>query len=227
MIFASLPRDRGSYLKITLTSDGTLVGTGDSAYIWATADWDEVGNIANVADAGDYFTLSDFEPSKLRIRIPVQDVIGAVNVDGSNVSDAVVDAVQGDNETVTLSDTFRVDSTNVARYVSITNTNQQRNIRIRIPNTDTQNDTDLKRLLKKRAWVEIGDWKVDITTNATRASIGTSITYTFDFNALTGSQPTGSTPVKIKIVGSDVHRGEIPEAALENGNSEHRREWCG
>ena len=216
VIFASLPRDRGSYLKITLTSDGTLVGTGDSAYIWATADWDEVGNISNVADAGDYFTLSDFEPSKLRIRIPVQDVIGAVNVDGSNVSDAVVDAVQGDNETVTLSDTFRVDSTNVERYVSITNTNQQRNIRIRIPNTDTQNDTDLKRLLKKRAWVEIGDWKVDITTNATRASIGTSITYTFDFNALTGSQPTGSTPVKIKIVGADVHRGEIPEAALEN-----------
>ena len=89
VIYASLPRDKGSHLKITLTSDGTLVGTGDGAYIWATATWEEVGNIANVQDAGDYFTLSKFEPSALRVRLPVQDVIGAVASDGSNVTDAL------------------------------------------------------------------------------------------------------------------------------------------
>ena len=215
VVYASLARDKGSHLKITLTSGGTLVGTGDAAYIWATADWVEVGNIANVAVAGDYFTLSDFEPSELRVRLPVQDVLGAVNTDGTNVSDALVAAVQGDNETVTLPDTFRVDLTNQPRYISITNTNQQKNIRIRIPNTDTQNDTDLKRLLKKRVWVYIGDWRIDVRTNASRSTPGTGITYSFDFAELSGTQPTGSTPVKVKIVGADVHRGEIPEAALE------------
>ena len=221
VIYASLPRDKGSHLKITLTSNGTLVGTGDSAYIWATADWVETGNIANVQDAGDYFTLSEFEPSSLRVRLPVQDVIGAVNVDGSNVTDALKAKIQGANEAKTLAQQFRVDVTNVDYYVAITlagGINTNNTMRIRIPATaeDTEIDNDLERLLLPNAWVKVGNYLVDITTNVTRSKVGTSITYNFNFGVLTGTQPTGSTPVSLRVIGEDVHRGEIHRFAFNN-----------
>ena len=223
IIYASLPRDKGSHLKITLTSNGTLVGTDDSAYIWATADWTEVGNIANVQDAGDYFTLSQYEPSTLRVRLPVQDIIGAVNVDGSNVSDALKAEIQGKNEAKTLTESFRVDVTNVERYVQISLAgalSTQNTMQIRIPsaNAGEEIDNDLKRLLLPHAWVKIGGYTVDITTNVTRSQVGTSITYAFNFVPLTGTQPTGSTPVSVRVVGEDVHRGEIHRFAFENEN---------
>ena len=37
---------------VTLTSNGTLVGTGNAAYIWATATWDEVNDIPDVSEVG-------------------------------------------------------------------------------------------------------------------------------------------------------------------------------
>ena len=221
VIYASLPRDKGSHLKITLTSDGTLVGTGDAAYIWATADWVEVGNIANVQDAGDYFTLSDYEPSALRVRLPVQDIIGAVNSDGTNVTDALKAAVQGKNEAKTLTQKFRVDASNVDYYVQITlagGLNTLNTMRIRIPSSaeDTEVDNDLERLLLPHAWVKVGTYLVDITTNVTRSKVGTSITYAFNFNPLTGTQPTGSTPQSLRVIGEDVHRGELLRFCFEN-----------
>ena len=79
VIYASLDRDKGSHLKITLTSDMTLVGTGDAAYIWATASWVEVGDIANVTVAGDYFKLAEYAPSNLQIEIPASDILGLLD----------------------------------------------------------------------------------------------------------------------------------------------------
>ena len=221
VIYASLPRDKGSHLKITLTSGGTLVGTDDAAYIWATADWVEVGNIANVQDAGDYFTLSDFEPSALRVRLPVQDILGAVDVDGTNVTDALKAAIQGKNEAKTLTEKFRVDVSNVDYYVQITladDLNPLNTMRIRIPSTDddTEIDKDLKRLLLPHAWVRVGGYVVDITSNATRSKLGTSITYAFNFLHLMGTQPTGSTPVSLRVIGEDVHRGELLRFCFED-----------
>ena len=137
-----------------------------------------------------------------------------VKVDGSNVSDELIADIQGDNEAVTLSQTFRVDVTNVDYYAQITpasNQNTFNTIRIRLPSSaaGTKIDTDLKRLLKARAWVKIGDYLADVTTNATRSLIGASLTFNFNYNVIEGTIPTGSTPVSIRVVGKDVHRGEL------------------
>ena len=88
VIYASLDRDKGSYLRIDILSNPTLVGTGDAAYIWATANWTETGNIANVQDAGDYFKLAAEEPTSLQIEIPASDVLGLIDYITSKVTDA-------------------------------------------------------------------------------------------------------------------------------------------
>ena len=222
VIYASLDRDKGSHLQVTLTSDMTLVGTGDAAYIWATASWVEVGNIANVQTAGDYFKLAAEEPTGLKVEIPATDVLGApwLNVDGSNVTEETKAAIQGRNEAATLDHTFRVDVTNVNYYVSITDNAQQKNIRIRIPSTDSASDAKLTRILQRRAWVRIGDWYVWVTTNVSRSTIGTSITYSFDWREVedeyitNGPKPTGSTPQQVEVIGEDVHRGELADVAF-------------
>ena len=53
IFYLSLDRDKGSYLKVELTGNGVKTGTGDGAYIYALATFTEVGNVANVATAGD------------------------------------------------------------------------------------------------------------------------------------------------------------------------------
>ena len=53
------------------------------------------------------------------------------------------------------------------------------------------------------------------------ASIGSSITYNFNYNILENTFPTGNTPVSVKVVGEDVHRGELGRWSFrkENWNS--------
>ena len=164
-------------LVVTLTSDGTLVGTGNAAYIWATATWDEVENIPDVPEVGNYFAITENEPSKLPIDIPASDVLDPpwVRTDGTNVTEEVIDAVQGDNETVTIPETFRVDVNNVDRYVQFTEPGGSlpNILNIRVPATDTRNRTDLARLLQRRAWVDVGGYRLEITANATLSVIGT------------------------------------------------------
>ena len=91
---------------------------------------------------------------------------------------------------------------------------------VRIPSSaeDTEVDNDLERLLLRNAWVKVGNFFVDITTNVTRSKVGTSITYAFNYNILSGAFPTGATLVSLRVIGEDVHRGEIRRLAFENEN---------
>ena len=100
VIYASIDGDKGSHVAITLTSDGTLVGTGDGAYVYARATWVETGNIADVPVVGDYFRLGRKEPSTLHIELPSTDILGApwVRRDGQQLTDADID---GDTELAT------------------------------------------------------------------------------------------------------------------------------
>lgn len=218
VFYLSLDRDKGSYLKVELTSNGTLVGSGDGAYIYALATFTEVGNVANVQTAGDYFKISEVIPSDLQIEIPYTDILGApwVLTDGSNVTQALKDKIQGDNESVTLTPDFRVNATNVDYYVSWADTNTPKIATVRLPSSqaDTQTDTDLKRLLHPASWLRVGDWVGAVTTNATRAIIGTSLTFTFNYQTLSGTIPTGNDTYKITVVGEDVHRGELRDGAF-------------
>ena len=142
-----------------------------------------------------------------------------VRSDGSNVTEELKSAIQGDNEEVDLPNTFRVNATNVARYAQFSVSGSLKVCSIRIPNTDTTNDSDLKRLLHPASWVEFTQgsnlFRVAVTTNATRATIGTSITFTFNYDVLAGTTPTGSANWNISVVGEDVHRGELLPQVFE------------
>ena len=132
----------------------------------------------------------------------------------------VKDYSQGDNETVRLSQQFRVDATNVDYYVSFSQSGGLNIIRIRIPwgsnpSTEAQAiDTDLKRLLKAGAWVQVGDYIVDITQNYTLSTIGTSRTFSANFVVVSGTEPTGSALQHVYVVGEDVHRGQLARQAF-------------
>ena len=156
------------------------------------------------------------------VQVSRRDIIDGgdlVLTDGSNVTDALKSAIQGDNEEVTLPNTFRVNATNVDRYATFASSGGVNTATIRIPNTDTTNDADLKRLLHPASWVEFSQgnnlYRVAVTANATRATIGTSITFTFNYDVLVGSTPSGGSLWTIAVVGEDVHRGELVSQAFE------------
>ena len=211
VLYISIWNYPAAHVKVTLTSNATQAGSGDAAFLWATATWDEVNDIPDVVEYGNYFKIALYEPTDLKLRLPASDILDPpwVDTDGSNVTQAVKDAVQGDNESVLLSQQFRVDTTNVEYYVARTVASKQ--LRIRLPSSaaNTQIDEDLKRLLQPAAWVDIGGWRGDITTNATRSIIGTSLTFSFNYDDLGGTFPTGSTPVDVEVIGEDVHRGQL------------------
>ena len=203
---------------LTLTSGGTLVGAGDAAYIYG------VGTLAGITDAfddvadnGDYFLIADEEPSDLRVELPATDILDPpwVEADGSNVTAELIDAIQGDNEEVTLTPDFRVDVTNVDYYIQITEASKQISIRMPSSQVGTDDDEDAKRLLQPNAWVEIGGWKVDVTTNANRSVVGSGLRFSFNYGeVLEGLKPTGSATRKVTVVGADIHRGEVAKAAF-------------
>ena len=66
-----------AHVKVTLTSAGVDAGTGDGAYVYARATWDEVNEIPDVANFGDYFLIARELPTDLAIRIPASDVLDA------------------------------------------------------------------------------------------------------------------------------------------------------
>ena len=203
---------------LTLTSGGTLVGTGDAAYIYGTGTLAGItDDFDDVADNGDYFLIAKEEPSDLQVKLPATDILDApwVETDGSNVTPELTNAIQGDNEEVTLTPDFRVDVTNVDYYIQITEASKQISIRMPSSQVGSQDDEDAKRLLQPNAWVEIGGWKVDVTTNANRSVVGASLRFSFNYGeVLAGAKPTGSTTRKVTVVGADVHRGEIAKPAF-------------
>ena len=221
VIYASLDRDKGSHLKITLTSAPTLVGTGDSAYLWATASWVETGNIANVAVAGDYFKLAAEEPTGLQIEIPASDVLGApwLNVDGSNVTEDTKRAIQGRNETVTLQNDYTVGSSADYR-VHITTASKQIVVRLPSSQVDSSDDVDLSRVLIGYAWINLDGWYVEVVANAVRSVIGSGLNFTFNYvevddtNIPQGTQPSVGTVLKPQVIGEDVHRGQLANVAF-------------
>ena len=79
------------HVRITLTGAGTLVGTGDAAYVWAPASWVEVGDVGPV-DEGNWWRLSEFAPSDLDLRIPAADVVDPpwVKPSGTELTDAIL-----------------------------------------------------------------------------------------------------------------------------------------
>ena len=76
VLYISIWNDKSAHVKVTLTSDATETGSGDAAYRYYTATWDEVNELPDVVDHGDYMQIADYEPTDLDIKIPASDVIG-------------------------------------------------------------------------------------------------------------------------------------------------------
>ena len=205
------------HVRVTLTSAATKVGTGNGAHLWATASWVVVGSLAGDTNS-DYFRWSEIAPTTLKGNIPPDWIANPpwVREDGSNVTDLLKEAIQGANEDVTLSHTFRVNATNVDYYVVLTEPggDQLNTLQIRVPATDTQSRADVERLLKPAAWVEVGDYTLDITSNATVATIGNSTTFTANYIPLSGTRSSDSALYKVRVVGEDVHRGQLARQAF-------------
>ena len=217
----------------------------DGDYVYARADWVETGDIASVQEYGDYFRIGHKVPSKLKVELPWTDILGApwvkpsgtrykaetlpptadyILADGAVISaEEAKNHDQGDNEEVTLRGDFRVNATNVTHYVTFTEPGGglPNILKIRIPKTSDPTDdngldkTDLERLLQNGAWTEIDDYLLDITSNATVATIGTSVTFTANYAVLSGTKPTGSDTRKVRVVGEDVHRGEVARQSFK------------
>ena len=64
------------YAKAVLTTVGTRTGTGDAAYNYFVASLDEVTDIPDVTEVGNYFGVYRREPSSLKIRLAASDIVG-------------------------------------------------------------------------------------------------------------------------------------------------------
>ena len=109
-LYVSIWNDPSAHVKITLTSAGTLAGTGNAAYIWATATWDEVNDLPDVADHGDYMLIAEREPSALDIELPASDILAPpwLRLSGTELTDGTVqpedEVVFSDGDTIELTE---------------------------------------------------------------------------------------------------------------------------
>lgn len=205
------------YIKFTVVSGSvSTLNTGNSAGVYFQATTSIPNALQSQFD--DFVAIKDEIPSTFwdGVEIPWTAIVGEpkfTKTDGSNVTDALIAAIQGDNETVRLGNTFTMNNTGATRYVSISTAGELLVMMIKITSNDTDDDEDLQRLLKNAAWARIGaDWVVDVTTNANRsvyAGNPGAIIYTFNYIVLEGTQPADDANVLIEVVGKDTHRGEL------------------
>ena len=85
----------------TLLGAPVVKDTGNARYYLAQISLDEVEDISNVTQDGDYMRITDYEPTDIDIRIPVKDVIGALSGDGTELDDSTL---TGDTELITSED---------------------------------------------------------------------------------------------------------------------------
>ena len=211
------PYDPSAYLTVTLTSAGVKVGSGNAEHIWAQASWVEHGNIKSTLGS-DYFRLSENTPSQLKFDLPLEAMPALpsnyVRLDGSNVTQALKDKIQGDNESVKLTPDFRVNATNVDYYVSWTESNKTLQIRLPSNQANTQTDTDLKRLLHPGIVAALRSMDRGGYNECDARYYWYVANLYFQLPNISGTIPTGNDTYKITVVGEDVHRGELRDGAF-------------
>ena len=232
------------HVRITLTGDGTLVGTGDAAYVWAPATWVEVGDVGPV-DEGNWWRLSEYAPSDLDIRIPARDVIDPpwVKPSGTELDDSTLsnddEVLFADGDKAPLGevyehhDQFHTGSTELAGYTFQTSTpDAVAEVQVNAPVGENSGsysiqpkDADDKALLKaiiianKRVRVSVSDTQyVEFKATGGPADL---------FGRLSGNFPAasyhaqGSAIANDAAVGIKVHsnipaRSELPDQVFND-----------
>ena len=234
IFYASIDGDKSAHLKITLTSAGTKVeGSNDNGdYVYATADWVETGDIADVQDFGNYFRIGREVPSKLKVELPWTDILGApwVKTDGSNVTDRLVEVIQGSNESEELGSFQRVAaglasggdnrfsySISGMTFSVATDSSYE-------DSNSTTNDAKLWRAIKERAWIRFGNgFEISITGYTERYISQGRAQYLVNFSDIKGAVIGLNSSTTVTIVGEDVHRGQLTTASFRDEYStEHQ-----
>ena len=192
---------------VTLTGDGVKVDSGNAAYIYATATWDEVNDIPDVTEVGNYMLISEEEPSELNVRLSAKDILNAPWLDptGTTITDADISSdtkiMLEDGDDVTVGELYEhhdqnhVGETKLPNYSHVTNTNTTTagTVAISAPSGGTgayyivpRDEADkalLKNILiadkKVRFWVSDSRY-IEFRPNGTPATFG---------NRLVGSYP--------------------------------------
>ena len=218
------PYDPDNHIRVTWSSDSTLVGTGDAAYLWATVSIAEVGDVGGWgASHGGYYRLSSEVPSGLDVDLPYTAIGNApwVRTDGSNVTPELVEAIQGSNEDEDLGTFTRValgqEQSGDNRFgvggALVFSVAEDANYQSATSDT---NDAKLWRAAKERAWVRFGNgWEIEIVslsaryigTGRAQYSIGT-------WNVIAGTAPGLNSTTSVTIIGEDVHRGQLDDIAF-------------
>ena len=97
------PYLQNGHVKVTLTSNATLVGTGNAQHLWATASWEVVGSLSGDTNS-DYFRWSEIAPSTLKIKLPSTDIVNAPWLNQTGDNPDITDEVSGHVPLIGLED---------------------------------------------------------------------------------------------------------------------------
>ena len=161
---------------------------------------------------------------RLHWKIPLDRTY--VEVDGSNVTPELVEAIQGNNEDEDLGNFTRVaiglEQSGDNRF----SVNGSSSITFSVAGdanyadeTSGTNDAKLYRAAKERAWIRFGNgWEIEIVALSQRytGSGGRAQYLITSWNVLSGTAPGLNSSTSVKVIGEDVHRGQIAEAAFRD-----------
>ena len=219
-IYISSWRTPSNHATFTITSAAVQTGTGNGCYVYMAGTLSGAAAIAPVTAIGDYLLLAEEVPTQVQVEIPFSDVLDPpwVRTDGTNATDALEAAIQGCDETITLTGTYeRRAGTPIAKgqwYIPATPTRTgQQQLVIAFK------DTDLGRIVDcwiTDAWIEIGGYEMEVVDSANffQKSINA-----YQGAVVLGPENTGTIPSvgdsdTGKIIGEDVHRGQLDDIAF-------------
>ena len=218
-IYISSWRTPTNHATFTITSAAVQTGTGNGCYVYMAGTLSGAAAIAPVTDIGDYLLLAEEVPTQVQVEIPFSDVLDPpwVRTDGSNATDELEAAIQGCDETITLTGTYQRVSAVTAkghwRIPSAPTRTSQRQLIIAFK------DADIDRILAcwiNDAWIEIGGYELEVVDSASffQKSINA-----YQGAVVLGPENTGTIPSvgdndTGKIIGEDVHRGQLDDAAF-------------
>ena len=159
---------------------------------------------------------------RIHWKIPLGETY--VEVDGSNVTPELVEAIQGNNEDEALGVFTRValgqeqlgDNRFGVGGQLVFSVAPDANYQ---SNTSDTNDAKLWRAAKERAWVRFGNgWEIEIVSLSSRyTGSGGRAQYSIgSWDVLAGSAPGLNSSTSVTVIGEDVHRGQIVEAAYRD-----------
>ena len=219
-IFLNFDTINGWHRTFTPTATPVQVGSGNGSYWYVYGTVATFGTVA--AHNDNTIQVRDRKPSTFwdDKEIPVRVIVGEdfVLTDGSNVTIALKNAIQGANEDENLAGDFErvasgLASTGDNRYSVSLLQDDTYSITFSVANdinNESSNDFKLNEAIKLLAWVNIGDhWEGSIEALNARYLSNNRAQYLVTVRTISGTIPAIGQTDAVEIVGEDVHRGQL------------------